>query len=224
LKLLISQFKEAQQDKILLPVRKELIIFVAAHETKFILKKLKNKLEDHMSADYTQLYDNLYDKLIDCFEYVNRIGYLQCVLESEEKLGAYLHSVVSRKYKCDSNSAAQTKLKTFLKDMKEEIQKQAIKYYANINNSTNINVKIIDNVALANQMRKTILEFIDNKNSGKIVKLQDNTYTTMIDIVNNYKQEHNVTWNDIKKLFIEKEKDDIFFESVKAVCPKNIRI
>ena len=228
LALLIEQFKESSsKKKISSQKTKELFTFISGNEIKLRLAELRKKIdydqtsqneikqdEENQNIDYEDLYEKLYHNLIDCFEHIHRIGYLDGLLHADVKLSKYIHSLLSYNYFNVGKDVVKSSSETFNDNISAAIKNQAKRIYAKNKGQRLWHYQVADNI------RNKILDFFDNKNKGKISENKDSDYTEMISIINEYQKEHLKSWNDIKDILKKKPKNDIFLESVKAVCPK----
>jgi hypothetical protein len=228
LALLIEQFKESSsKKKISSQKTKELFTFITGNEIKLRLAELRKKIdydqvcqneikqdEKNQNIDYEDLYEKLYQNLIDCFEHIHRIGYLDGLLHADVRLSKYIHSLLSYNYFNEGKDAVKSSSEIFNDNISAAIKNQAKRIYAKNKGQRLWHYQVADNI------RNKILDFFDNKNKGNISENKDSDYTEIISIINEYQKEHRKSWNDIKDILKKKTKNDIFLESVKAVCPK----
>lgn len=204
--LIIECFKkDLKKKKIPARIKKEIFIYLYVNEIKSIVNELKPLL---ISGDNSPVN---YELVFEISTSIHRLGYLSGLLHSEEKFKIYHHSLTSRKHR---QAGLQPK-QTFVNELQNEIKKHAQKLYDAGCEKRHEQV--------AKDIRQVVLDFIGLKKRGQSfnIKKLDPWFQGFINQIQNYHNQRR-DLEHLEKIFKKRRRNDIFLESVKAVCPEHL--
>ncbi|MBF0204580.1 MAG: hypothetical protein HQK67_09775, partial [Desulfamplus sp.] len=167
-------------------------------------------LKENICATRSIYLDDRY--LIDFLENFYRIGYLGGLLQSENKLKKYHHSLVSKE------NAETGKIP--LNSIKNAITMKAKQLYQNGDTRWHYEV--------AEEIRDIILKYLETKKRGITYNRSSSDYDEIIESIRVYRAKRLKSWIELIKLFSKyedsdkkkKKKRDITLQAVKQGTPK----